>query len=269
MLCSQFVAIFPKCMVNHIPLPAILQVCVTSRRVQITPSNKSVKMNTIKYLLIIILSFGPGCASNVTSEFMCRPEKPCYERGMQIWQKAIDEISAANFPEHKFQGRIWTYPFKNAWATPRGTVNITEDLLNDLNETKRLSLDPKVTAIAAHEIAHIKLGHYNSNDWVKIQKLLANLHDRGFPNPNQVDAIKIKELTKLNEKLNLAADKLAITYLLKAGYNPDDYLNLLNWVQDNMANTEQIGTYIIPSSIKNRIKGILAFKNEKTTYLPN
>ena len=185
------------------------------------------------------------------------PEKPCHELEVKIWQKAIDEISTANFPKEKFRGRIWTHPLNAAWATAEGTVNITEVFLNELNGSRELELDPKVLAVAAHEIAHIKLEHYKSDEWGKIRKLITNPHNKGFPNTYHVDSIKINELAQSNEKLDMAADKEAITYLLKAGYAIDDYLNLLNWIQDNMINIEQFGIYTIPSSIKNRVKGVL------------
>ncbi len=208
-----------------------------------------------------------GCASNETLGFLCPPEKPCHELEVRIWQKAIDEISTANFPKEKFRGRVWTHPINSAWATADGTINITEVFLNELNGSRELKSDPKVVAVAAHEIAHIKLEHYKSDEWSKIRELITRIYNDRFPNTKQVDSIKINELAKSNEKLDMAADKEAITYLLKAGNTIDDYLNLLNWIQDNMINIEQFGIYTIPSSIKNRVKGVLAIKSENTDLL--
>lgn len=216
-------------------------------------------MDTLKILSAIILSISIGCASYTASENLSKPSKSSYELDRELWQKAIDKVVVANFPQKKFRGSVSTYPFMHSWGSSKGTLSITAKFLNDLNGFQRINMDSKLVAVAAHEIAHLILDHHQSTEWMKIQKILAS-----YPE-NRFDELSLNKLKKLVGELDMAADKLAINLFFKAGYSTDEYLNMLNWIQGNMVNIDQLGAYLIPSSTKERIQAAVVFRNKQTT----
>ncbi len=205
-----------------------------------------------------------GCTSISSPGILCTPSQPCHEQSVHIWQKAVNKVLTANFPGEKLPAKIWKYPFKNAWATTEGTIDITENLLVDLNGPKKHNLDPRLVAVAAHEIAHLKLDHYSLSDWAKIKRLISYQSNvKPHSNINQTDQFLINDITKLSEKLDQDADRLAINYLLKAGYAVNDYINLLSWIQDNIKKNKHILTYRTMTSIKDRKRAVLSIKSSR------
>ena len=76
---------------------------------------------------------------------------------MELWQNTINSIVWANYPSETgyYQSVVWEDNFNNAWVIKGHEINITQQFFLKLNHLQRL-------CVAAHELAHLKLGHYYS-----------------------------------------------------------------------------------------------------------
>ena len=74
-----------------------------------------------------------------------------------LWQNTIDSVVQANYPSEigYYQSIIWEDDFNNAWVIKGHEINITKQFILKLDYPQRL-------CVAAHELAHLKLGHYYS-----------------------------------------------------------------------------------------------------------
>ena len=139
---------------------------------------------SVKLSLLALVFFLSGCAGgDGISRNQCGSQQDC---GHQItyWQNAIDTVAQANFPDEKFNAIVHHKDFKNAWVTTGRNVNITASLLDSLDFDQ-------MVAVAAHEIAHLKIG--SSND--------------------------------------IEVDRVGVDYLIKAGMHEKDFLSTLYWMQ--------------------------------------
>ena len=74
-----------------------------------------------------------------------------------LWQNTINSVVWANYPSEigYYQSVVWEDDFNNAWVIKGNEINITQQFILKLNYPQRL-------CVAAHELAHLKLGHYYS-----------------------------------------------------------------------------------------------------------
>ena len=125
-----------------------------------------------------------GCAGGGDiSRDQCGSQQDC-DHHIAYWQNAIDTVAQANFPGEKFNAIVHHKDFKNAWVTSGKNINITGLLLDTLKFDQ-------MVAVAAHEIAHLKI--HSSN--------------------------------------HLEVDRAGIDYLVKSGMHKKDFLSLLYWMQ--------------------------------------
>lgn len=181
------------------------------------------------YALIfsILLFMQTGCAKQL-GQHPCAANE-CF--GQDIWQKAIDQITAHNFPEEQFYGKVYSDPLNNAWTTDDNNVNISEDLLSRLIHMG----DAYVLSVSAHEIAHIRSNHYQRKVTLSnISSLDSQITD-SFSYPKD----EHKMVAMLSRKHELEADMLAVQYMEKAGYHREDYLNFLKWMKSNLKDAPQ------------------------------
>jgi len=141
-------------------------------------------MRKLAYIFSIVL-FLFGCAGGSSvSRSQCDSQQDCNHH-ITYWQNAINIVVQANFPDEKFNAIVHHKDFKNAWVTSGNNINITGLLLDTLK------FDQTV-AVAAHEIAHLKVDSSN----------------------------------------HLEVDRAGIDYLIKAGMHEKDFLSLLYWMQE-------------------------------------
>ena len=138
----------------------------------------------VKLSLLALVFFLSGCAGGGgISRSQCGSQQDCNHH-ITYWQNAIDAVVQANFPNEKFNAIVHYKDFKNAWVTSGRNINITGLLLDTLKFDQ-------MVAVAAHEIAHLKI--HSSN--------------------------------------HLEVDRAGIDYLVKAGMHEKDFLLLLYWMQ--------------------------------------
>ena len=180
----------------------------------------------------IILLILTGC---VSPKYRCdqMASSDC-SRAKAIWQKAIDLIVSANFPNEygKYRGVIWQDSFDNAWVTKGREVNITQQFLFKLTSQQ-------ILCVAAHELAHLKMGHYYAKMGIIIitpeNPVLPQKSKGSHGHYGAQSNIHIPEGFGRNQEKE--ADRLALEYIKSVGLNRYSYIGLLNLLIDDRSNT--------------------------------
>ncbi len=162
------------------------------------------------------------------------PQKPCLDGpecsgARRIWQKAINVVVSANFPSEfgKYRAIIWNDDFENAWVTKGRNINITKELLFNISQEELI-------CVAAHELSHLKMGHYyarigiiivDENGYVGEKKYEEEL---GNHYGGKVTSHIPEGFGKNQEK---EADQLALEFIERVGIRPMVYLRLLQRFQ--------------------------------------
>ena len=178
----------------------------------------------MRILSLFLIIYITGCAG--PARHLCGNEY-C---GQDQWQNAINIIAAANFPtDEPYQGILWKDNFMNAWVTSGHTINITAKMNYQLETQSRR------VAVVAHEIAHLKKGHYYQHVGVTIiANAMIYTAEMYYPGSHyyssSISNIGGAAFSRMHES---EADRLAVKYLRKAGYSKKDFLDLLYWMRDN------------------------------------
>ena len=155
-----------------------------------------------------------------------------------LWKTAVDTIALANFPEEEFVAVVHRADFSNAWVTTGNNVNITTNFLHELTTEQRV-------AVAAHEIAHLKSGHYYTKLGVSILTSIGfsvlNIFVPGAGYSEYV--VKPALVGGFSRTQELEADKEGVEYLNKAGFSTKYYLQLLNVLQKKSGDTPEKASY--------------------------
>jgi len=187
------------------------------------------KIFFILFLTIFLLA---GCQS--TREKGCAG---CTNEKI-LWKTAVDTIVLANFPEEEFVAVVHRADFSNAWVTTGNKVNITANFLHELTKEQRV-------AVAAHEIAHLKSGHYYTKLGVSILTSIGfsvlNIFIPGAGYSEYV--VKPALVGGFSRTQELEADKEGVEYLNKAGFSTKYYLQLLNVLQKRSGDTSEKSSY--------------------------
>lgn len=187
-------------------------------------------MNSMYIRLILIFSslLMTGCQ---TLEHRCQPDlSTSCKSALTIWQKNIDYIVRINFPQDygKYKAVVWEEQFDNAWVTKGREINITKRFLGKLNPVHRI-------CVAAHELSHLKMGHYYSRVGIIIvneettltKKLPANLTSKGHYGSSPV--IDLPEGFGINQEVE--ADRMALKLITQLGLTKNHYLEMLLLLQ--------------------------------------
>ena len=187
------------------------------------------KKTFILFLIIFLLAGCQsarenGCATCTNDKF--------------LWKTAVDMIALANFPEEEFVAVVHRADFSNAWVTTGNKVNITTNFLHELTTEQRV-------AVAAHEIAHLKSGHYYTKLGVSILTSIGfsvlNIFVPGAGYSEYV--VKPALVGGFSRTQELEADKEGVEYLNKAGFSTKYYLQLLNVLQKKSGDTPEKASY--------------------------
>jgi predicted Zn-dependent protease len=141
---------------------------------------------------------------------------------MFLWKTAVDTIALANFPEEEFIAVVHYADFSNAWVSTGNEINITANLLHELSKEQRV-------AVAAHEIAHLKAGHYYTKLGVSILTSIGfSVLNVFVPGAGYSEyLVKPALVGGFSRPQELEADKMGVEYLNKADYSPEYFLQLL------------------------------------------
>jgi hypothetical protein len=197
------------------------------------------KQRLVKFLysLIFMVFVITGCQS---LEKRCLPDQSSSCKLSQSnWQESIDQIINANFPPDYgfYKAVIWNEDFDNAWVTKGRQINITKRFLEKLNPVRRI-------CVAAHELAHLKMGHYYSRIGIIIINSETNYIKDNSPSNITIDhygsssTVDIPEGFGINQEIE--ADRMALKLIKKLGLNVNHYLDLLLLLQGDIVNPDSL-----------------------------
>ena len=174
------------------------------------------------FLILLFLFFLIGCQSTRSGDCVgCAHD-------LFLWKTAIDTITLTNFPEEKFNAVVHYEGFSNAWVTTGNEINITANLLHELSKEQRI-------AVAAHEIAHLKAGHYFTKLGVSILTSIGfSVLNIFVPGAGYSEYLfKPTLVAGFSRPQELEADKMGVEYMIKAGYSSEYFLQLLEVFRKN------------------------------------
>ncbi|MEK9628406.1 MAG: M48 family metalloprotease [Nitrospinota bacterium] len=191
------------------------------------------------FLLTISLLFHSGC---FPEQYICQTsQSPSCKKAVTIWQADIDYVVKMNFPQDygKYRAVVWEGEFDNAWVTKGREINIYRRFLEKLNPIRRI-------CVAAHEISHLKMGHYYSRIGIIIVNPDSNL--KNFPAPSSsgngeshygaFPSIDVPLGFGINQEVE--ADRMAVKLITRLGLNKNHYLDLLLYLQGRKVNKDSL-----------------------------
>ena len=204
------------------------------------------------FLLFLILFLLVGCQSTKAKDCAgC-----AYD--LFLWKTAVDTISLANFPEEKFNAVVHYADFSNAWVTTGNEINITAILLHELSKEQRF-------AVAAHEIAHLKAGHYFTKLGVSILTSIGfSVLNVFIPGAGYSEyLVKPALVSGFSRSQELEADKIGVEYLNKAGYSPEYFLQLLEvFLKKSGEKTDEASYFSTHPTNEERMQRIINLKKK-------
>ena len=202
------------------------------------------------FLLFLVLFLLVGCQSTKAKDCAgC-----AYD--LFLWKTAVDTISLANFPEEKFNAVVHYADFSNAWVTTGNEINITANLLHALSKKQRV-------AVAAHEIAHLKAGHYFTKLGVSILTSIGfSVLNVFIPGAGYSEyLVKPILVSGFSRSQELEADKMGVEYLNKAGYSPEYFLQLLEvFLKKSGEKTDEASYFSTHPTNEERMQQIINLK---------
>ena len=115
-------------------------------------------------------------------------------------------------------------------------INITRQFIQKLNHSQRIF-------VAAHELAHLKLGHYYSKVGIIIPTQIPTMNNshqnQSFGHYNSTLKMGKTIMAKgFDFNKEEEADKLALEFVKNVGLDPEDYLKLLLIIQHSTNNPD-------------------------------
>ena len=184
----------------------------------------------IPTLILLAFFFITSCAGPNTQICHSGKSQIC-SNYIDIWRQSLNKVVAANFPDELgfYKPIVHKASFSNAWVTTGGEINITFNLLRRLDATGRI-------CVVSHELAHLKSSHYYSKTGISAFTTAAMSVAGSFvPGLGYLNRVVNPVVTNaFGRQFELNADKLAVTYIQKAGLAKSDYIEFLRWMKENL-----------------------------------
>ena len=211
-------------------------------------------MNKIFLLILIILG---GCQTT--------PDKDCATcaHDLYLWKTAVDKVTKANFLDEDYNALVHYTNFSNAWVTTGNDIHITDDLLHQLSPDQRV-------AVAAHELGHLKAGHYHSSMGISILTSIAfsvaNIFVPGLGYAEYV--VKPAVVGGFSRPQELEADKLGVGYLIKANVPPHHLIEVFKiFRKESGGKSDEANYFSTHPSSRERIEQIESFYKKSSSQV--
>ena len=172
-----------------------------------------------------------------------------------LWKTAVDTVSQANFPEEEFNAVVHYVDYSNAWVTSGNDIHITDNLLHQLSKEQKV-------AVAAHEIGHLKAGHYYTSMGVSILTSIAFTVAGVFvPGLGYAEyAVKPLVVGSFSRPQELEADRMGVEYLLKAGLPPHHFIEVFKIFREQSGGkSDEVSYFSTHPTTRKRIEQIKSF----------
>ena len=212
------------------------------------PKKSFILSPAMKKLFLLILIVVSGCQSTPKECVGCAQD-------LYLWKVAVDTVAHANFPDEEYNAVVHYADFSNAWVTTGNDVHITDDLLHQLTKEQRI-------AVAAHEIGHLKAGHYYSSMGVSILTSIAfsvaNLFVPGVGYAEYL--VKPAVVGGFSRPQELEADRLGVGYLVKAETPPHHLIEVFNiFRRDSGGKSDEASYFSTHPTTQERIDQVKSF----------
>lgn len=116
----------------------------------------------------------------------------------------------------------------NAMALPGGYIYITKGLFEDLDT------DDQIAAVLAHEMAHVEARHsiYRLQEALGYSALMVIINSNAEGNKQKTSAAISQLFLSYSRRDEFEADRLAVGYMKKTGYNPLSMIEVLNKLKE-------------------------------------
>lgn len=199
-------------------LISVLSGCVTSEFNIATKKQELYIYSTEKEI-----KMGNNISKEVEKEFKLLDDPAVQERVDQIGQNIA---SVCDRKELKYYFKVLDNDEVNAFALPGGRVYIFKGLL------KKMGDDDELAGVLAHEVGHITCRHAIKKLQAMMGYMLARALVAATPQSGDVgqgmDVAFNQILLGYSKEDEYEADKLGTKYMVKAGYNPEKMIVLLN-----------------------------------------
>ena len=197
-----------------------------------------------KIIFLLLFLFVISCAGPNTQ--ICHPGSSlsCLN-AMEVWGQSINRVVVANFPDELgfYKPVVHKANFSNAWVTTGGEINITFNLLRNLDERGRI-------CVISHELAHLKSNHYFSKVGIStFTSAVMSAAGTFVPGLGYLDHLVNPAITNsFGRQFELSADELAVEYIKKTGLTKVDYVKFLYWMKENLDSSGHSATTSIFST---------------------
>ena len=185
------------------------------------------------------------------------PDKDCVPcaHDLYLWKTAVDTVAQANFLNEEYKAVVHYANFSNAWVTTGNDIHITDDLLHQLSREQRV-------AVAAHEMGHLKAGHYYSSMGVSILTSIvfsvANVFVPGLGYAEYL--VKPAVAGVFSRPQELEADKLGVGYLVKANVPPHHLIEVFKiFRKESGGKSDEASYFSTHPTSRERIEQIESF----------
>ena len=184
----------------------------------------------LRITCLLLFLFVASCAGPNTQ--ICHPGNSlnCLN-ATEIWGKSINRVVSANFSDELgfYKPVVHRASFSNAWVTTGGEINITLNLLRNLEEAGRI-------CVISHELAHLKSNHgYSKVGISRFTSAVMSAAGAFVPGLGYLDHVVNPAITNsFGRQFELSADKLAVEYIKKTGLTKADYVKFLYWMKENL-----------------------------------
>jgi Zn-dependent protease with chaperone function len=198
----------------------------------------------LRIICLLFVLFIVGCAGPRTQ--ICNPANSlgCLN-ATEVWGQSINTVVAANFPRELgfYKPVVHKADFLNAWVATGGDINITLNLLRNLDQQGRL-------CVISHELAHLKSNHYVSKVGIStFTSAVMSVAGMFMPGIGYLDHVVNPAITNsFGRQFEISADELAVEYIKKIGLTKSDYLKFLYWMKKNLDDSESSETTSIFST---------------------
>jgi len=176
------------------------------------------------------VNIGKSIAQSIekSKETKLDPDPLMTERVNEVGQK-IASVSDRKEVEYVF--RVIDKDDVNAFALPGGYVFVFKGLVD------KISNDDELAAVIAHEMAHVVARHsikrLQGSVGYDILRILMAVTGAGRGDAGRIDSAFGQLIMSYSREDEALADKLAVKYLKKAGYDPWAVVSLLKKLQES------------------------------------
>ena len=176
----------------------------------------------------------------------------------------MDTVVHANFPDEEYKAVVHYADFSNAWVTTGNEIHITDDLLHQLTTEQRV-------AVAAHEIGHLKAGHYYSRMGISILTSIvfkvANVFVPGVGYAEYL--VKPAVVSGFSRPQELEADKLGVGYLVKAETPPHHLIEVFDiFRKESRGKSDEASYFSTHPTTQERIEQVKSFYEVSEPHKP-